>query len=318
MTTQVSNYNTLKRSPWIRFCINFKKNWQLHLMILVPFLYFLIFEFGPLYGLIIAFRDYRPRAGIWGSAWMGLEKFGVFFSNKRWSQYVLNTLNISLYSLVCGFPMPIIFALIIHVNERKVLKLITQNVSYVPNFISTVILVGMINSLFSPFGGLYATIVRAFGGVPTDIRNSADAFNHLYQWSGVWQGMGWGAIIYVAAFAGVSPDLHEAAKIDGASRLQRIWNVDLPAIIPTISIMLIMRCAGLLNANAEKVWLMQTSENMSKSEVISTYVYKTGVGSGNLSYATAVGLMNSVINTFLITLANGIVDRLSDGENALF
>lgn len=318
MTNQVIDYNVLKRSPWKRFCINFRKNWQLHLMIILPFLYFMLFEFGPMYGLVIAFRDYRARAGIWGSKWVGLDKFDEFFRNRQWKNYVGNTISISLYSICVGFPIPIIFALILHINERESLKKITQNVSYMPHFISTVILIGILNQILSPFGGIYATVVKAMGGTVSDIRSSADAFPHLYQWSGTWQGMGWSAIMYVAALAGVPMELHEAAKIDGASRVQRVWNVDIPSILPTICIMLILRFGSIISVGHEKAYLMQTSDNLERSEIISTYVYKNGVGGGKMSFGTAVGLMNSLINTCLIILVNAITDRLSDGENSLF
>ena len=287
-------------------------------MIILPFLYFLLFEFGPLYGLVIAFRDYRSRAGIWGSKWVGLDKFDEFFRNRQWKNYVGNTISISLYSICVGFPVPIIFALMLHINERPVLKKITQNVSYMPHFISTVILIGILNQILSPFGGIYASIVTALGGTATDIRSSADAFPHLYQWSGTWQGMGWSAILYVAALAGGPMELHEAAKIDGASRVQRVLNVDLPSIIPTICIMLILRFGSIISVGHEKAYLMQTSDNLERSEIISTYVYKNGVGGGKMSFGTAVGLMNSVINTCLIILVNAITNRLSDGENGLF
>ena len=318
MTNQVTDYNILKRSPWKRFCINFRKNWQLHAMIILPFLYFLLFEFGPMYGLVIAFRDYRARTGIWGSKWVGLDKFDEFFRNRQWKNYVGNTISISLYSICVGFPVPIIFALILHINEHPVLKKITQNVSYMPHFISTVILIGILNQILSPFGGIYSNIVALFGGTATDIRSSADAFPHLYQWSGTWQGMGWSAILYVAALAGVPMELHEAAKIDGASRVQRVLNVDLPSIIPTICIMLILRFGSIISVGHEKAYLMQTSDNLERSEIISTYVYKNGIGGGKISFGTAVGLMNSVINTCLIILVNAITNRLSDGENGLF
>jgi len=318
MTNQVLDYNILKRSPWKRFCINFRKNWQLHLMIVLPFLYFLLFEFGPMYGLVIAFKDYRTRAGIWGSKWVGLDKFDEFFRNRQWKNYVGNTLTISLYSICVGFPIPIIFALILHINEHDKLKKVTQNVSYLPHFISTVILVGILKQILSPIGGIYANIVTLLGGVPTDVYSNADTFYHLYQWSGTWQGMGWSAIMYVAALAGVPMELHEAAKIDGASRLQRVWNVDIPSILPTICIMLILRFGSIISVGHEKAYLMQHENNLERSEIISTYTYKHGIGASKMSFGTAVGLMNSIINTILIIAVNAITDRLSDGENSLF
>jgi len=321
MTKQaVTVDNPLTKTPFQRFCVNFKKNWQLHLMMLLPFIYFIIFEFGPMYGLQIAFRDYRPRAGIWESKWVGLDKFDEFFRNRKWTEYMRNTITISLYSICVGFPVPIVFALILHINEHNVLKKITQNVSYLPHFISTVVLVGIMNQVFNPLGGIYGNVMRALGasGEIYDFRYSPGAFYHLYQWSGTWQGMGWSAIMYVAALAGVSPELHEAAKIDGATRLQRVWNVDIPAILPTICIMLILRFGSIISVGHEKAYLMQHENNLERSEIISTYTYKHGIGASKMSFGTAVGLMNSIINTILIIAVNAITDRLSDGENSLF
>lgn len=315
----VVSANTLRKTPWQRFCLNFKKNWQLHLMMLLPLVYVLIFEFGPMYGLQVAFRDYRPRKGIWGSEWVGLEQFQKFFSNRQWKDYLRNTVTISLYSIAAGFPIPIIFALVLHINEKKGLKKIAQNISFLPHFISVIILVGILNQLFSPYAGLYGTICTRLGiKNKVDIRNSADAFYHLYVWSGVWQGMGWNAIMYVASLSAVSPELHEAAKIDGASRWKRVLHVDIPAILPTICMMLILRFGSVISVGYEKVYLMQSTENMAKSEVISTYVYKYGVANAQYSFGTAVGLLNSAINTCMIILVNWITDKLSDGENSLF
>ena len=315
----VVSANTLRKTPWQRFVINFKKNWQLHLMMILPLAYLLIFHYGPMFGLQIAFRDYSNRKGIWGSEWVGLKFYQKFFSNRLWQEYLINTVTVSLYSIAVGFPIPIIFALILHINERKGLKVLTQNVAYVPHFISTVILVGMINQIFSPYSGLFAAVCRLFDiNTGVDLRKDADAFYHMYVWSGVWQGMGWNAIMYVAALSSVSQELHEAAKLDGASRWKRVIHVDIPAILPTICMMLILRFGSVMAVGYEKVYLMQCDQNLEKSEVISTYVYKRGIQEGDMSFGTAVGLLNSVINTCMICLVNWITDKLSDGENSLF
>lgn len=309
----------LKKTPWQRFCINFRKSWQLHLMIFLPLLYMIIFHYAPMFGLQIVFRDYRTKLGLTGSAWVGFENFFAFFRNMYWKDYVLNTFSLSIYSILAGFPVPIILALLLHVNENKVLKKVTQNVSYIPHFISTVVLVGIVNRIFDPFSGVWGVIARWFGDYSyTDLTSNPDSFSHLYVWSGVWQSMGWSAILYVSALSAVSPELHEAARIDGASRFRRALSVDLPAIMPTICIMLIMRMGSVLSVGYEKVYLMQNPMNILKSEVISTYVYKYGIGENNLSFGTAVGLMNSVINTSMVVLVNWITNRLSDGENGLF
>lgn len=318
MNKMVKNVDNKNRKRMQKFFANFKKNWQLHLMILFPLIYIILFEYAPMYGLQIAFRDYSPRAGIVGSEWVGLDNFRRFFSNFKWSQYVLNTVRISLYSIFAGFPVPIILALIIHVNEHPILKKITQNVSYIPHFISTVVMVGILNQLLNPFGGLWGTICDMIGVQAVDLRSVPEAFIHLYVWSGVWQNMGWSTIIYLSALSAVSPELHEAAKLDGASRLQRVWHVDLPAIMPMICLMLIMRFGSVMSVGHEKVYLMQNSLNLKQSEVISTYVYKYGIGKNDLSYGSAVGMMNSVINTAMLLLVNWIANKLSDGEAGLF
>jgi len=302
------------RKMWVAF----KKDWQLDLMILLPLIYVLVFNYAPMFGLQIAFRDYSPRDGIVGSEWVGLENFIKFFRNYKWSQYVLNTLKISLYSIFVGFPIPIILALLIHINEHPKLKKLVQNVSYVPHFISVVVMVGILNQVLNPFGGLWGALCTQFGWDAVDVRAMPEAFIHLYVWSDVWQSMGWNTIIYISALSSVSEELHEAAKLDGASRWKRIIHVDLPAIMPTICIMMIMRFGSVMSVGYEKVYLMQNSLNLEQSEVISTYVYKFGIGKNDMSYGTAVGMMNSVINTILVILVNWITNKMSDGENGLF
>lgn len=309
-----------RRTTFQKFVLNFKRNWQLHLMILLPLLYVLVFNYGPMYGLQIIFRQYTIKGGLAGSPWVGLAQFKRFFEDPLWTRYVANTLNISIYTLAATFPIPIFLALVLHVNEHGVLKKITQNISYVPHFISVVVLVGIMNQIFRPYNGLVSVISTALGyPINEDIRMNPDAFYHLLVWSAVWQNMGWGAIMYVAALSSVPMELHEAAKIDGASRWRRVLSVDLPSITPTICIMLIMRFSQIMNVGYEKVFLMQYDTNMSKSQIISTYVYRVGLASAsNYSFGSAVNLMNSVINTFLTFLVNGITNKLSDGEHGLF
>ena len=311
--------NVLHKTSWQRFVTNFKKCWQLHLMMILPLAYLLIFNFAPMFGLQIAFRDFSNRKGIWASEWVGLENYVKFFSNRLWQEYLRNTIIVSLYSIAAGFPIPIIFALVLHVNERKGLKVLTQNIAYVPHFISVVILVGIINQVFSPYIGLFGAFCKAFDiQTGVDLRTDADAFYHMYVWSGVWQEMGWSAIMYVAALSSVSQELHEAAKLDGASRWKRVLHVDIPAILPTICMLLILRFGSVMAVGYEKVFLMQSADNIERSEVISTYVYKRGLQDADYSFGTAVSLLNSAINTGMICLVNWITDKLSDGENSLF
>lgn len=303
-----------------RFRIAFQKNWQLHLMILLPLIYLLIFEYGPMYGLQIAFRDYRPRKGIWGSEWVSFKHFKNFLTAYNFKNLMTNTLAISFYSIFIGFPVPIILALLLHVTQSERLKKLTQNVTYIPHFISVVVLVGIMDQILNPVSGLIGTVYELLGydGYPMDIRSKPEAFRHLYVWSGVWQNMGWDTIIYVSALSAVSADLHEAAEIDGANRWKRVLYVDIPSIMPTIAIMLILRCGSVMSVGYEKVYLMQNPLNLSTSEVISTFVYKVGLGKNQLSYATAIGLFNSVINCTMLLLVNWISKKASDGEHGLF
>jgi len=317
-----ANTVLVRKTPFQKFCTNFARNWQLHLLISLPVIYMLLFHYAPLFGLQIAFRDYSAvdRAGIFGADWIGLGNFAKFFDDDQWFQYVWNTLRISLYSIAAGFPVPIILALVIHVNDHGPLKKLAQNVSYIPHFISVVVLVGILNRIFDPFNGLIAVFYGLFDNpmVP-DIMNSSNSFDHVYVWSGVWQGMGWSAIIYISSLSSVSPELHEAARIDGASRWKRVIHVDIPAIMPMICIQLILRMGSVLGVGYEKVYLMQKSQNMAKSQVISTYVYRKGFGgNGELGFGSAVGLMNSVIGTSMVLLVNWITNKLSDGEAGLF
>ena len=289
------------------------------MMLILPVVYLILFHYAPMFGLQVAFKDYRPKDGISGSEWVGLQHFQDFFSNYKWKSLLNNTLSISLYSILVGVPIPVILALMIHVSERPLLKKLTQNISYIPYFISTVVMVGIINQILNPFTGLVGTLFRMLGITDvTDIRSNPEAFLHLYVWSDIWQYMGWDSIIYVAALSSVSQELHEAAEIDGASRWRRVWAVDLPAIAPTICIMLIMRFGAVMAVGHEKVYLLQNTLNISHSEVIATYVYKYGIGDNNFSYGTAIGLMNSVINTLMVVVVNWITKKISGGEQSLF
>lgn len=311
------------KSPLLssKFIRHLKRDWQLHLLILLPVVYMLVFHYYPMYGAQIAFRQYKAREGLTGSEWVGLKWFVKFITSYNFKDLVTNTLSLSLYQILIGFPLPVIFALMINTVRNEKFKKFVQNITYMPHFISIVVLVSIMNMVFSPINGLYGTLFRAFGGdgYPTDIRGIASSFRHMYVWSGIWQNLGWDTIIYTAALAGVSQELHEAAMLDGASRWKRVIHVDLPAILPTVCIMLIMRFGSIMGVGFEKVYLMQSSLNGNVSEVISTFVYKTAMGSSSqFSYASAIGLFNSVINCTLLILVNWITGKLSDGEVGLF
>lgn len=288
---------------------------------LFPVIWLAIFKYWPMYGLQIAFRNYKPKKGIIGSDWVGLKWFEKFINYKDFEEIMLNTLSISLYSLFTHFILAVFLALMINAIPKEKFKKFTQTIIYIPHFISIVILVAMVNQIFNPVSGLYGTLFRLFGGVgyPKDFRATADAFRHLYVWSGIWQNIGWETIIYTAALSSVSKELHEAARIDGATRWKRVLHVDFPTILPTCCIMLIMRFGSVMSVGYEKVYLMQSSLNLHVSEIISTYVYKQSTGSsGDMSYGAAIGLFNSVINCVMLLIVNKVTEKLSSGENSLF
>lgn len=299
----------------------FRRDWQLHLLILLPIVYLIIFHYVPMYGAQIAFRDYRPKLGITGSEWVGLKWFKKFWSNYNFQEILSNTVIVSLYDIVVGFPLPIILALLLNTIKNERFKKFVQSITYIPHFISIVVLVAMFNQIFSPMNGLYGTLYRLLGGIgyPRDFRTVSETFRHIYVWTGVWQDLGWNTIIYTAALSSVSQEHHEAAQIDGATRFQRILHVDIPAILPTICIMLILRCGSVMTVGFEKTYLLQSNLNMTTSEVISTYVYKVGMGkSSDFSYGAAVGLFNSIVNCAFLVLVNWITKKISDKEVSLF
>lgn len=288
-----------------------KRNYILYLFLIPAALYLALYHYAPMYGIQLAFKDYIPAKGIWGSPWVGMKWFNTFFSSPRFWVLLKNTVIISLYSLIASFPTPVILALIINNVSNSKLRRFSQTVTYIPHFISVVVLVGMISVFFSPRSGFVNTIIQLFGAEPIYFMGEPQYFRHMYVWSGVWQSTGWGSIIYLAALAGVGPELHEAAIIDGASRLKRIWHIDLPAIMPTMVILLIMNCGQVMNVGFEKIYLMQNSLNQVYSEVISTYTYKIGLLQAEYSYSTAIGLFNNVINFIILIAVNKIAGKLS-------
>lgn len=297
-----------KRKETIRLL---KRNWVLYLFVLPAVAYVIIFNYVPMYGIQIAFKNYRAGLGIWGSPWAGLKWFEQFFASPNCWTLIKNTLAISIYSLIAGFPFPIILALILNYTRNMKFKRFAQTVTYMPYFISTVVLVGMISLFFSPSSGFVNTIIKAFGGEAIYFLGDPKLFRHIYVWSGIWQGMGYSSIIYIAALSGVSPELHESARIDGANIVQRMWHIDIPTILPTVVILLVMNVGSIASVGYEKVYLMQNSLNLSTSEVISTYVYKVGLESAQFSFSTAIGLMTTVINFILLIIANTASNKLT-------
>lgn len=261
--------------------------------------------------VVIAFKDYNIIKGIWGSPWAGLKYFRLFFTNPQVGTLIKNTLYISVYQLVVGFPMPILLALALNEVRSQVFKRWVQMVTYAPYFISTVVMVSMIILLLSPRLGIVNLILKAVGGRETNFLGSPKTFRSVYVWGDVWQNTGYAAVIYLAALAGIDPTLHEAARVDGASRFQRIVHIDIPGILPAAVIILILSVGNIMSIGFEKIYLLQNPLNLSVSEIIATYVYKIGLLNANFSFATAVGLFNSVVNLVLLLAVNAVARRVS-------
>ncbi|CYU48481.1 TPA: sugar ABC transporter permease [Streptococcus suis] len=289
------------------------KQQKLLLLMLLPGLILtFIFRYIPMYGVLIAFKDYNPLKGVLGSEWIGFEEFTKFLSSPNFGTLLANTLKLSVYGLLLGFLPPIILAIMLNQLLSDKAKKRIQLVLYAPNFISVVVIVGMIFLFFS-VGGPVNSILGMFG-IEANFLTDPDFFRPLYILSGIWQGMGWASTLYTATLVNVDPALIEAAKLDGANIFQRIWHIDLPALKPVMVIQFILAAGGIMNVGYEKAFLMQTSLNLTSSEIISTYVYKIGLVSGDYSYSTAVGLFNALINIILLIAVNKIVQRINDGQ----
>ncbi|MCC9273064.1 MAG: ABC transporter permease subunit [Enterococcus aquimarinus] len=290
-----------------------KKDKWLYFLMLPGILLTLVFRYFPMYGAIIAFKNYNPMLGILDSPWVGLEHFREFISSPNFGMLLSNTLKISIYGLILGFFPPIILALSLNQVLNEKIKKKLQLILYAPNFISVVVIVGMLFLFLSANGPINA-IVQKLTGNPIMFMSSPDYFRTIYILSGIWQGIGWSSILYTATLAGVSTDLYEAANIDGANLIQKIWHIDLPAMRPIMVISFILSAGNIMNVGYEKAYLMQTSMNIPTSEIISTYVYKVGLQSGNYAYSAAVGLFNMIINVVLLLIVNNITKRLNDGQ----
>lgn len=283
-------------------------NWQLYAMLLIPLAVTIIYKYVPMYGIQIAFRDYKASRGMFGSEWVGLEWFRRFFSSPNCIRMIKNTVLLSLYSLLWSFPIPIILALMINQLRFHRFKRVVQTVLYAPHFISIMVVCGMIRIFLSPSGGL----INLLMGTNIDFLTEASAFRTIYIASGIWQDAGWGMIVYMATLSNIDTTQYEAAKIDGASVFQRIRHIDIPELIPTIVLMLIMSAGNLMNVGFEKVWLLQTDLNKATSDVIAVYVYQQGIENAKYSYSTAVGLFNTVVNIILLIIVNKICSKMSD------
>lgn len=291
-----------------------KKDYQLYLLIIPAIVYFLVFHYAPMYGIQIAFKDYSPVKGITGSPWVGFKYFERFFRSWQFEKLIRNTLGLSVFQLVAGFPVPIILAMLLHHVKQKHFKKVVQTVTYIPHFISVVVMVGMINVFLSPSTGMFNNIREMLGLDKIFFLGIPEYFKSIFVLSGVWQNAGWGSIIYLAALSSVSPELYEAAKIDGASKFQIIKNIDFPSILPTIVILLIMNMGRIMNIGFQKAYLLQNDLNTESSEIIQTYMYKIGLERMEFEYSTAITLFNTLINIILLVTANQISKRATESS----
>lgn len=292
------------------------RNWRLYVMCAPAVIFFILFAYKPMYGILIAFKDFSMRKGIMGSPWAGFDNFTRLFTSYWFPVILKNTLTLSILSLILGFPIPIILALLLNEVKSNRFRKTFQTISYAPHFISVVVLCGMVTLFVSPSSGIINKFITMAGGESVAFLQEPALFKWVYVLSGVWQEMGWGSIIYFATLSGVDKALIEAAEMDGASRLQKIWYINLPVLIPTIIVLLILNCGSLLGVGYEKVYLLQNATNVSASEVISTYVYKVGLEQSDFSFGTAAGLFNSVVNSIILIIANTISNRAT--QTSLF
>ena len=296
---------------WKRIKQSIRDNWQLYLLVLPAVVYVFVLNYIPMFGVQIAFKDFRSSKGIWGSPWIGLENFNRFVSFPNFWKIVVNTLSITLYSLAT-FPIAVIVALQLNELRNEKYKKTVQMVSYAPHFISTVVICAMVRLFFDRGNGIVNHMIEALGGERVSFLSEPKYFSSLYVWSGVWQSVGWNTIIYLSALSGISTDLYEAAEIDGANRLQVIWNINIPSIMPTVLTLFILNCGSLMNLGFEKVYLLQNPLNLDASEVISTYVYEIGLLNGKYSYSSSIGFFNNIVNILLMLLVNMLSKKIAN------
>ncbi len=301
-----------KKSIWRQV----KQRWQLFLLIMPAIIYIAVFHYYPMYGAQIAFRDYVVTLGIWDSPWVGLKHFERFFTSYDFWRIMRNTLGLSVYELIAGFPFPIILALSINYVRQHFFKKSVQMITYAPHFISVVVMGGMILQFLDPRSGIVNNFLTLFGFEAINFMAHPELFMSIYVWSGIWQSVGFSCIIYLAALSGIDPSLHEAAVVDGASKLQRVFHIDIPGIMPIAIILLILNTGQMLNIGFEKVLLLQNPLNVRTSEIIDTYVYKTGLVSqaGNFSYATAIGLFKSIVSLILLISVNKLAKKTNQAS----
>ena len=289
-----------------------RRDWQMYLLCLPALIYIILFEYCPMYGIQIAFRDYTAKGGITGSQWVGMKHFIRFVRNPNFTRLLKNTFTLGVYSMVAGFPIPIFVALLMNQCRSLKFRKVVQTVIYAPHFISTVVLVGMLGLFLSPTTGIVNHVLNLLGMESIYFMGRGDLFQDIYVWSGIWQNTGWGTIIYMAALTGINPELYEAAKIDGASKYKMIWYIDLPGIAPTMITLFIMNMGKFMGTGFMKAYLMQNALNADASEIIATYVYKIGLLNRQFSYSTAISLFNTVINIIMLVTANQISKKVAN------
>ena len=313
MTKTIDSPAAEKSRSWLQQAFHYiKRDRMLWALVLPGLIFFIIFSYVPMGGVLIAFEDYRPAKGILGSSWVGFRYFLDFFRSPYFGRLMRNTILISVYGLLWGFPIPVLFALFLNELKNGPFKKLVQTVSYLPHFISVVVLVGMVQSFLNPYDGIVNTMIKALGGTPINFLSEPSWFRTIYVASGIWQDFGYNSIIYLSAISAVDPQLYEAARIDGAKRIQIMFRITLPCILPTAIIMLILNFGGIMNVGFEKVNLLYSPATYETADVISTYVYRRGVLDAQFSFSTAVGLFNSVINLTLMFLVNKISRRVSE------
>lgn len=290
------------------------RDWQLLLLCAVPILYFVVFHYIPMYGVQIAFKDFKAVEGIWGSAWIGFKHFQRFFTSSQFWPLITNTLGLSFLQILLGFPIPIILAIMLNQVQHQKFRKFVQSIVFCPHFISIVVLTGMLYLFLSPRNGLINNVIQLLGGDPIFFLGEAKYFKLTFVLSGIWQNAGWSAIIYIAALAGVSPDLYEAAQVDGANKWQKIRHIDIPGILPTVVMMLILEVGKVMSLGFQKAYLMQNAQNLASSEIISTYIYKVGMIDAQYSYSAAINLFNNLVNIILLVSVNHIAKKTTNNS----
>ena len=309
-----ANHSKTKKKSSIGFVEEVRRSRPLYLLMIPSIIIFALFTYYPMYGIVIAFKNFTPAEGIMGSSWAGLKYFKQYFNSYQFGLTIKNTIIISLYTIAVTFPLPVIMGLLVNQMKAQKFKKFFQVSTYLPHFISTVVMAGMLILFLSPSTGIIAKLVGMLGFKLPNLMGSAKAFPHIYVWSEAWQHVGWDSILYIATLSSVDPTLYEAATMDGANKWHKMIHIDVPALLPTATIMFIMRMGSVMSIGFEKAYALQTDMNLPASEILSTYVYRIGLLNGDYGYSTAVGLFNSVVNVILLIFVNWVVKKLNDGE----